>query len=335
MVTARSALVLRAFASTASQRSRKRLRFSMNPLNAVCASAATPSSLPMSPLRGGGSPPAASACKSWMRKILTPSMTAAAMRPTSPASPTRTPVSSWREACAITANTPSACAINVLVLRKSSFAAELLAAARSCGLSLLTSTRRSGRGCGTSLVSVVVTGRWSGEDGWLTGSVGAAACGESPTSNVERSRGPAALFSTISSDLPSILQRVGCSLLAPPSEVDPPTPRMLYNFMIRMEFFRCDSKLFGDRDWLWRRRGRCPDFGAAALSLYLAVDEVHQGQGNRRRADEHVPQYIEMQQLTARCLYHNEAGDHRGHPACNLLQRGAYRHVGAAIGRRR
>src|ERR1700728_156578 len=226
-----------------------------------------------------------------MRRILTPSITAAAMRPTSPASPTRTPVRSWREACAITANTPSACAINVLVLRKSSRAAELLAAARSCGFSLLTSTRRAGSGCGASLVSTVA-GRWSAGGGTLTGRF-AAVGGESPTSIVARSRGPAALFSTISSDLLSIRQRVvhkfarsvaGCR---PAGARDSSQlsdaqwrPRPILYSSHRSMRHDAYPTLFSDGDW--RLRGGCQGSrhdGAVALCVYPAVDEVHECQG--------------------------------------------------------
>ena len=117
-VTPRSALVLRALASCWSISVRKVLRFSAKPLKAVRASAAAPRSLPMRPLRAPGAPPAASACRSEIRRILMPSSTAAAMLTASPASTSRTPVRSWSEALAMPASTPSPWARRVFVWLK-------------------------------------------------------------------------------------------------------------------------------------------------------------------------------------------------------------------------
>ena len=138
-------------------------------------------------------PPADSFCKSLMRKIFTPSITAAAICPTSPASPKRTPVSNWREVLAMVASTPSPWASRVLVWVKSILAAEALAAARSSGERLATSTSRSGRGCGARRSSTVA-GRLAG---CATATAWAGTGGGERSSNTDRSSGAEEIVSGI------------------------------------------------------------------------------------------------------------------------------------------
>src|SRR6266852_1635869 len=77
--------------------------------------------------------------------------------------------------------------------------------------------------------------------------------------------------------------------------------------------------LFRDRDRLRRRDGGRRDCAFRALAHHLPIDEIHHYQGDRRRADEHVPQDIKMHQLAAWRFHHNESSDHRGDTPGNLL----------------
>ena len=123
-------------------------------------------------------------------------MTLAAMRPISPVSPSRTPVSNWREAAAMPAITPSPWASSDDVLRKSTFDADASAAALSSGLRLATSTRRSGIGAGASRGSAVTGSEATGAT--VSGCCGVAVAWpveESRLSKMERSSGAPGLVS--------------------------------------------------------------------------------------------------------------------------------------------